>query len=186
MWAGLPVGAAPTTSEWSTILLPKIRCISYYSLTIIFILAPEIILLMDEIRPSLKGFLRGMPFNGVVVNGATITQGQHDGALHINGINQRVNFGDHRTECFHQPDVCSMGVTYALWLRRMRTGSREVFLDTGAFDERAAGYAMFHSRHHDFRIAVFDQHFHYFAVVPGWPINKWDHLGNQKIILQST
>ena len=131
---------------------------------------------MDVIDLYLIGFIYGYPINGTVINGATITLGQHDGALETNGLNQLVDFGDHSTECFHRPDMCSTGVTYAVWLRRMGVGF-EVFLDTGGLYKYSIGYAMFQNTYNYIEMVVTNQMHYYRAVsMIEWRINHWDHF----------
>ena len=137
---------------------------------------PHVILSMDVINLYLIGYVNGSSVNGVITNGPVITFGQHDGALETNGVNQSVNFGDHRTQCFHLPDRCNMGVTYAVWLQRMRWASLEVFVDTGGYYLASIGYAMVQNAHGRMVILVHYQTHYYRATVLTWPLDRWGYI----------
>ena len=138
---------------------------------------PVVMLPMDMIDANLIGSIHGSTVQGTLINGPTITPGQHGGALETDGLDQRVDFGEYRSECFYRPDMCTEGVTYAVWLRRMRLGFLEVFLCTGGFYSSSIGYALYQSPDGEVRILVFDQTHYYRATsVVDWPINHWEHI----------
>ena len=131
---------------------------------------------MDEVPLSL--LMHGANVSGSIMKGGTIILGQRRGALETNGVNETVHFGNHQSECFQSPDMCHTGVTFALWIQRMRNVGfvEEVFLDTGGYYLRSIGYVMYQDASGHFYIAVYDQWFYYGTKVPGWSINQWDYI----------
>ena len=92
---------------------------------------------MDDIQGSvLQGTLVG-----AVNGGAGIMPGKVGGALHLNGIDQNVNFGPHTSACHHTFQECPDGVTWAMWLKMewLVTGA---ILDTGGSHSPSRGYVL--------------------------------------------
>ena len=126
---------------------------------------------MDEIQGSM---LRGS-INGNLPSSATIVPGKVDGALYTNGVNQVVNYGNHLTQCYHQPDMCAEGVTFSLWLKVM-SSKESVILDCGGFHASAIGYAMRRQPSGRFRVAVIDRTHKDKTDILQWKLDEWAHL----------
>ena len=61
-----------------------------------------------------NGILLG-DISGALRGGASIRPGKVGLALHVSG-NQYVDYGFHVDKCYHNPDKCSDGITWSLWL----------------------------------------------------------------------
>ena len=134
-------------------------------------LVPVVSLPMDEIQGStLMGSI-----NGNLLSSASIVPGKVGGALFTNGVNQRVNYGNHRTQCYHQPDMCTGGVTFSLWLKIM-SSAESVILDCGGFHASAIGYAMRRQSSGRFRVAVIDRTHMDKTDILQWKLDEWAHL----------
>ena len=75
--------------------------------------------------------------DGILTGGASIKPGKIGSALHVNG-NHYVSYGRHVDECYHNPDKCSDGITWSLWLNLHAYES--IIMDTGATARGAFGY----------------------------------------------
>ena len=74
---------------------------------------------------------------GVLRGGASIIPGKVGTALHVKGI-QYVNYGFHVDKCYHNPERCSDGITWSLWLNVHTYNG--VILDTVGTNKRSFGY----------------------------------------------
>ena len=71
---------------------------------------------MDEIDgTALKGSI-----TGTIVAGASLVSGKVGNALSTNGVDQEVRFPKNLDKCFHIPDRCTNGSTFAYsrWLNK--------------------------------------------------------------------
>ena len=126
---------------------------------------------MDEIQGStLVGSI-----NGNLPSSATIVSGKVKGALYTNGLNQVVNYGNHRTQCYHQPDMCTEGVTFSMWLKIM-SSKESVILDCGGFHGSAIGYAMRRQASGKFRVGVIERTHMSISDILQWKLDEWAHL----------
>ena len=104
---------------------------------------------MDDIQGSV---LQGT-ITGIVNGGANIVPGRVGGALHLNGIDQNVNFGPYTSACYHTFQECPDGVTWAMWLK-LEGGPSSVILDSGGSFLGATGYIMFNFDTGSFKIQI--------------------------------
>ena len=112
--------------------------------------------------------------SGTLEGGASNIPGRVGSALHTNGNNQYVDYCLHFDECYHDPDKCSGGITFALWLNVHAYGS--AILDTGAMDSRSFGYYIFVTPWRSIKISVKDTSMYHQYEVPRFPLNKWVHV----------
>ena len=148
------------------------KCMLRFSCTHnIFTSVPIVSLPMDEIQGStLVGSI-----NGNLPSSATIVPGQVAGALYTNGVDQVVNYGNHRTQCYHQPDKCTDGVTFSMWLKIM-SSTESLILDCGGFSVKSIGYAMRRMSHGLFMVTVVDQTHRSTTHISQWKLDEWVHL----------
>ena len=99
---------------------------------------PSLSLPMDIIGAG--GVLVGS-IDGAVTGGASLVPGKHGSALSLNGIDAVVAYGRHTDQCFHLPEKCTMGSTYAYWLRYRTPTSLAVILDSGGLYSPSHGFA---------------------------------------------
>ena len=107
----------------------------------VFHVVPAIVLPMDKIEDSI---LQGSII-GNVTEAASIVSGKVGGALHMNGVNQSVNFGMYSPVCFRFIEACPDGITWAMWLKLYEqppTYPVRLILDTGGYHSRSIGYAL--------------------------------------------
>ena len=110
--------------------------------------------------------------SGTLNGGATLETGVIGQALSTNG-NQFVDFGKHQDECYYNPRVCSIGVTFSLWIY---TRAPSVIFDTGGLFTEAAGFAI--QLHDDgvMKISVKSKSFYEYYEVPDWKLYEWTHV----------
>ena len=126
---------------------------------------------MDHVTDG--GILLGS-INGVLHGGASIIPWKLGSALKVNGNNQYVDYGLHLDKCYHNPDKCSGGITFALWLNAHAANS--VILDTGAMDEYSVGYWLFITGGRSIKISVKNESMYHQYEAPDFPLNKWVHI----------
>ena len=96
---------------------------------------PVVYLPMDEIIGDvLVGSL-----NGTVANDMTQVAGWAGKSIYMNSGSSYVDLGSHPSECFYDPDACTKGVTFALWMRRDLTEEDGNVFCNGGNSENATG-----------------------------------------------
>ena len=107
-------------------------------------------------------------------HGATLTQGVIGNALYTDGIShQFVIFGSHPNECFHDPDMCREGVTYALWMQPSSPGT---ILTSGGYRYNSNGYLIHIAKDGILKIASkFTSAYDYYKI-PNWHLDQWKHI----------
>ena len=70
-------------------------------------------------------------FNGTMTGGASMVFARVGKGLYTNGQTGHVNYGNHYTECCHNPDMCVQGVTFAMWIKRDNAADEGIILDSG-------------------------------------------------------
>ena len=70
--------------------------------------------------------------SGTVQGGASVIPGKIGHALHIDGSPQYVTYGPRGSDCYANPDMCTNGLTYSLWIQLLTLGNT-VIIDTGSF-----------------------------------------------------
>ena len=80
---------------------------------------------------------------GSIVGGAVLVPGKLRNAISTNGINRAFEFGLHLQECFHIPDACTIGSTFAYWLKWKSVWGRRYgfIMNTGGYHYSTRGYA---------------------------------------------
>ena len=109
------------------------RCISCYLLMIIVV--PDVSLPMDEV---IDNVVQGS-ITGTMTFGATLVSAQFSHGLYTDGKTGHVNYGNHYTECYHIPDMCVQGVTFALWIKRGGGTGSGIVLYTGGYEYDSKG-----------------------------------------------
>ena len=132
--------------------------------------APKLLLPMDITD---NGVLLG-DIPGTLHGGASTIPGKVGWALHTNGNNQYVDYGVHLDRCFHNPDKCNGGITFALWLNVHAYDS--VILDTGAISSESFGYYIAITPRHSIKISVKDASTYHQYEAPQFPLNEWVYL----------
>ena len=80
--------------------------------------------------------------NGTIRGGVSLVPGKHGSALFLNGIDGRVYYGMHLNECFHLPEMCTTGSTFAYWLRYKTPDIETTVFDSGGVWVSSHGYAV--------------------------------------------
>ena len=92
---------------------------------------------MDEIQDTtVKGSILGS-----VAGSVALVQGKLGHALSINGINDKVRFGQHQIKCFHTPDACTNGSTFSYCLKWKYVPSSGFIMHSGGYHYGKRGYA---------------------------------------------
>ena len=82
--------------------------------------------------------------NGTIVSGVTQVSGQAGKGIFLSDDASKVDYGTHQFNCFYDPDICSQGVTFAIWIKRDQ-GATGYLLDTGGNHKRANGNQQFYN-----------------------------------------
>ena len=137
-----------------------------------FPVVPDVVLPMDDIQGSI---LQGTT-TGIVRGGANIVPGRVGGALHLNGIDQNVNFGPYTSACYHTFQECPGGVTWAMWLKLEGQRSSVLILDTGGRDPSSMGYCIWYWSIGIFQIVIKNTTHYHLLDVKNWELGQWVHL----------
>ena len=70
--------------------------------------------------------------NGTMISGATLVPGLVGKGVFLRSEESKVDFGDHPSDCFYDPDICGQGVTFGIWIKTGPVGYGGLLLDTGA------------------------------------------------------
>ena len=134
---------------------------------------PNVSLPMAEI---FNGVLQGS-VSGTVVGTVTITSRNMDSGIEFDGVSGYVDFGMHDGKCFHSPNACNAGVTFALWLWAGDNPRSVIVLDSGGFTAGKAGYCLKLSRsvlHVVVKLVSNNGKHHY--KLDGWNQDRWEHI----------
>ena len=69
--------------------------------------------------------------NGSVTGGVSLVPGQVGNALYMSDDTGKVDLGFHQSQCFYNPDSCSQGVTFAMWIKRDHGAQKGYLLNIG-------------------------------------------------------
>ena len=126
---------------------------------------------MDDIQASV---LQGS-VTGDVTGSASIIAGRVGGALHLNGVNQNVNFGPYAPECFRTIQACPNGITWALWLKLDGT-THSVILNSGGYWQTSIGYALVRRTDGLVRVLYSNLTHRHRLELPFWQLGNWVHM----------
>ena len=100
---------------------------------------------MDEaIGNSVQG-----SFTGTMTTGAALVNAQVGKGLYTDGQTGHVNYGNHYTKCCHDPDMCTQGVTFAMWIKRGSGATDGIILDSGGTQYDTKGETKINSKYYD-------------------------------------
>ena len=136
-----------------------------------FVSVPQLLLPMDFVING--GVLLGS-IDGVLHGGASVIPGQFGSALKLNGNNQYVDYGLHLDKCYHNPDKCSDGMTFALWLNAHAYNI--VIMDTGGMDTYSVGYWLLITSGRSIKISIKNESMYNQYEAPDFPLNEWIHI----------
>ena len=88
---------------------------------------PDVSLPMDE---AVGNIVQGS-FNGTMATGATLVAARVGKGLYTDGQTGLINYGNHNTECCHNPDMCVQWVTFAMWIKRDIGAKEGIIFDSG-------------------------------------------------------
>ena len=96
---------------------------------------PAVFLSMnDAIGYVLKGSM-----NGNTTGGAVLVPSQFGNGIYLSDEHSRVDFGNHQSKCFYDPDMCSQGVTFAIWIKGGPWVQKGYIFNTGANSKASKG-----------------------------------------------
>ena len=79
--------------------------------------------------------------DGILNNGAALVSGQVGKGVNLMDKTSYVDLGFWESQCFYDPDFCTEGVTFAMWIKNgpgSRTSS-QYLLDTGSYYSAGKG-----------------------------------------------
>ena len=77
--------------------------------------------------------------SGVMTTGASLVAAKVGNGLYTDGQTGHINYGNHYTECYHIPDMCVQGVTFAMWIKRGDGAGSGIVLYTGGYEYYSKG-----------------------------------------------
>ena len=133
---------------------------------------PDMRLPMEHIS---YGVLQGSLL-GRIVGGGGLEAGRVGQALWLDGTGQRVDFGSHSDQCFHNPDVCGEGVTFAMSVK-IRAGPSVIFGSGGRLDSSNGYLLMIEAKPTLLAVVKWSGGYEYHKV-PNVAdmINRWVHI----------
>ena len=129
--------------------------------------------------------------NGTVLGGAFLTTGKLNNALHLDGVNQEVRFGRYTARCFHIPDRCATGSTFAYWLKWRLTPIGPIF-DSGGYFRDSRGYTHVTKQNGQMMVFVKDATHYYNLQTPAgylrqdkwvYVVQTWSPLSSGKLYI---
>ena len=99
--------------------------------------APELAFRMENI----SGWTLGGSIPGTVFGVTSLTMGIAGKALYLGGSGSYVDLGIHPGKCFSDPEACTDGVTFSLWLM-VHSGWTGTVFDNGGHGTGSRGYFM--------------------------------------------
>ena len=114
---------------------------------------------------------------GTVYGAPSLASGKMNSALRLNGNDQKVVFSKYLDKCFHLPNMCNIGSTFAYWLKWKPTSMGAIF-DSGGFYLSSRGY--FHGIQENGKMQVYikdDTHYYDFSTPVGYiPQDQWVYI----------
>ena len=111
--------------------------------------------------------------DGTIQGGASLVPGKHGSALSLNGIDGRVYYGMHLNECFHLPEMCTTGSTFAYWLRYRTPNNEAVILDSGGMYLYSHGYTVRIDNTSELHVQVNDASTYYDTIAYLYGPDNW-------------
>ena len=96
----------------------------------------------DATGNVLKGSL-----SGNTTGGAVLVPGQFGNGIYLGNDDSLVEFGFHHSNCFYDPDMCSQGVTFAMWIKRVPGAQNGYIFNTGGNYRTSKGNTIPGTRH---------------------------------------
>ena len=129
---------------------------------------------MDHIQ---GGIMQGS-IEGTVGGGAKLVAGRHGNAIQMDGSFGYVEFAlDSNNECLQNPDMCSPGVTFSMWLMTLPGNSPDsvfrIFRSEACIIDLGFCVTLYRGT---FGIMVLGSSLAYRYRIPSLPINKWQYV----------
>ena len=128
---------------------------------------------MDDVE---NGFLQGT-LAGRLLLGGSLVPGLFGQALHTDGSKQRVEFPiDGSNECLQNPDSCSSGVTFSIWIMSLgwNNGRMSAIYHSDGCNPRGFGFCF--GLDSDFWVTVRGSPLAYRYRIPPLLLNRWQHV----------
>ena len=77
--------------------------------------------------------------NGTMTGGTSLVTGWAGNSIYMSDGTGRVKIGYQQSECLHNPDLCTQGVTFAIWIKRDAAAQTGFVLDSGASYQHSSG-----------------------------------------------
>ena len=114
--------------------------------------------------------------SGTMMHGTSLVQGKTGNAFFTDGINQHVDNGIHENQCFYNPDVCTTGVTFALWLKALNNANTFFAIEMGGSDYDSRGLYLKIQSNQNIKLSMkWDLKYDYYRA-PNFPLLTWVHV----------
>ena len=124
------------------------------------------------------GIIQG-PIEGSVLGGVSPVAGRHGNAIQTNDPDGYVEFPlDSNNKCLQDPDLCSSGVTFSLWLMNLPGNLGALFrvLSSEGCETPGAGFCITIWSGGKVRVIITGSSTFYNYNISPLPINKWQHV----------
>ena len=124
---------------------------------------------------TLHGFV-----SGTTTGNPVLVPGKVGSALYLNGVSQFVNMGTHSGECFHNPNLCTNGVTVSVWLMALQPqhSDETIVFDNGGMTTDSVGFTWRRTQDNDMEILIQDNNGFSKIRTPAWSWvqDRWAHI----------
>lgn len=128
---------------------------------------------------TLDGSILVGSINGTATNGLTLVPSKDGNAIYLDGTTQYVTYGDQRDKCFADPDMCTNGVTFSLWVyvqNAIDPTQNQIVLDSGGQYESGRGYGLWRYADGRWALAIYTDVSHHEVVGFFWDTDRWLHV----------
>ena len=125
----------------------------------------------DAVGDQIQGSI-----SGTMMNGASLMRGKYGNAIFTDGNRQYLDYGIHETQCFYNPDVCTTGVTYSLWLKLLPNTVTFYALDMGGNNFNSRGVYIKFYPDQDIKLSMkWNLKYDYYRT-SNFPLLTWTHV----------
>ena len=83
--------------------------------------------------------LQGGTHTGTISGGVSFTPGKVGQAMYTDGVTGVVDMGARRDSCFIFPDLCTVGYTLALWIKKPFVTTQSYYISNGGQTSQSYG-----------------------------------------------
>ena len=118
--------------------------------------------------------------SGTTTGNPVLVPGKVGSALYLNGVSQFVNLGIHSSQCFHNPNLCTNGVTASIWVMALQSQHPDeiIVFENGGIITDSVGFILRHSADYNIEALVQDNNGFYKITTRAGSLvqDRWTHI----------